>query len=208
MSTEDQRLLKDSGQRQQFGTGAVRDVTKGKGRYDLMPAAPIDMLADAVERDSYDLDIPLDVFWDCGRYGLAQTLVTSQMENAVGAMRELAGYIQVKYWNDNKITPTEMQLHSVPYHAIFRIARVYEKGAEKYAPRNWEKGMLLSRFLDSAQRHWYQVLEGKDDEDHAAQALWNIIGWIQTKLWIDSNVLPLNLNDMPKYPEIQDLTGP
>lgn len=29
--------VKDSGQRQEFGTGAVRDSQKGKGRFDLLP---------------------------------------------------------------------------------------------------------------------------------------------------------------------------
>ena len=34
-----------------------------------------------------------------------------------------------------------------------RLAIVLEKGAEKYEERNWEKGMPLSRCLDSAMRH-------------------------------------------------------
>lgn len=29
--------LKDSGERREFGTGAVRDIQEGKGRCDLMP---------------------------------------------------------------------------------------------------------------------------------------------------------------------------
>jgi nucleoside 2-deoxyribosyltransferase len=35
----------DSGQRQHFSTGSVRDFRKGKGRYDLMPAAAMHRLA-------------------------------------------------------------------------------------------------------------------------------------------------------------------
>lgn len=33
--------LKDSGQRQQFATGSVRDTRDGKGRYDLLPPRAI-----------------------------------------------------------------------------------------------------------------------------------------------------------------------
>jgi hypothetical protein len=33
--------IKDSGERRQFATGAVRDVTGGKGRYDLLPPRAI-----------------------------------------------------------------------------------------------------------------------------------------------------------------------
>lgn len=37
--------IKDSGERTQFGTGAVRDMHAGKGRYDLLPMCVIDRLA-------------------------------------------------------------------------------------------------------------------------------------------------------------------
>lgn len=37
--------VKDSGQRQEFETGAVRDSQEGKGRYDLLPTRAIKRLA-------------------------------------------------------------------------------------------------------------------------------------------------------------------
>lgn len=36
-------MIKDSGERREFDTGAVRDIQKGKGRCDLMP---LDVAAD------------------------------------------------------------------------------------------------------------------------------------------------------------------
>lgn len=74
-----------------------------------------------------------------------------------------------------------------------RLAKVYEGGAVKYSPRNWEKGMPVSRFLDSAKRHIndYEMIrlyerEGisleqlppdvNPHEDHLAQAVWNLFG--------------------------------
>ena len=95
-------ITKDSGQREQFSTGAVRDIRAGKGRFDL-------------------------------------------------------------------ITPIGER----------RLAAVYERGAIKYAPRNWEKGMEIGRCLDSAKRHINQYIENecrgrKQDEDHLAQAAWNL----------------------------------
>ena len=36
--------LKDSGARQEFGTGAVRDISKGKGRCDLLPLDSVSLL--------------------------------------------------------------------------------------------------------------------------------------------------------------------
>jgi hypothetical protein len=75
--------------------------------------------------------------------------------------------------------------------ADHRLAGVYERGCGKYGPRNWEKGMPFSRFIDSAKRHINDYLmianfqrEGipldqlpdqiNPDEDHLAQAVWNL----------------------------------
>jgi hypothetical protein len=81
--------------------------------------------------------------------------------------------------------------------AIFSLAKHLERGASKYADRNWEKGMPLSWFLDSALRHGFKELRGDTDEPHADACLWNVAGYIQTKKWIERGVLPASLNDLP-----------
>lgn len=43
-------ITKDSGERQEFSTGARRDIQEGKGRYDLIPAEPLKRLAQLYER--------------------------------------------------------------------------------------------------------------------------------------------------------------
>lgn len=114
-------VIKDSGERQQYATGAVRDIQAGKGRYDLLPPA-----------------------------------------------------------------------------AIRAIARHFEAGAVKYADRNWEKGIPLSRFLSSGLRHTFAVLEGLTDEDHASAAVWNLMCFIETRARIADGRLPAELDDLPK----------
>lgn len=42
--------IKDSGERRQFETGATRDMSQGKGRYDLLPWPAIDRLAKHCEK--------------------------------------------------------------------------------------------------------------------------------------------------------------
>jgi hypothetical protein len=39
------KILKDSGDTREFGTGAIRDMAEGKGRFDLLPAAALLRLA-------------------------------------------------------------------------------------------------------------------------------------------------------------------
>lgn len=84
----------------------------------------------------------------------------------------------------------------LPPYAIQRLAQVYERGAAKYDDRNWEKGQPLTRFLDSALRHTFQVLEGKTDEDHAMQACWNLVAFVEIQHRINEGILPEELNDL------------
>ena len=109
--------LKDSGKREDFKSGAVRDSREGKGRYDL-------------------------------------------------------------------ITPFGLK----------RLAIVMEKGAKKYEARNWEKGMEFSRLLDSAQRHLEQFKMGLKDEDHLAQAAFNIFAIMHFQ-----ELGRTGLDDLPRY---------
>lgn len=90
-------VTKDSGKREEFDTGSVRDTREGKGRFDLLPPGP-----------------------------------------------------------------------------IIRLAGVYERGAAKYGDHNWQKGQPSSRYVDSALRHLFMYINGARDEDHLAQAAWNL----------------------------------
>lgn len=49
-----------------------------------------------------------------------------------------------------------------------RLAIHLEKGAAKYASRNWEKGIPLRVLFTSMVRHAYQWIAGEVDEDHLA----------------------------------------
>lgn len=51
-------ITKDSGSRQEFESGMVRDTQEGKPRYDLIPTGPLKRLADLYARgaEKYDDD--------------------------------------------------------------------------------------------------------------------------------------------------------
>lgn len=61
----------------------------------------------------------------------------------------------------------------LPACAVLRLARHFENGAKKYNDRNWEKGIPIHSFIDSAIRHLMKYLDGQDDEDHLCAAAWN-----------------------------------
>jgi len=80
-----------------------------------------------------------------------------------------------------------------------RVALVYEKGAKKYDPRNWENGIPVGRILQSAIRHLYQYIEGYRDEDHLGHAAWNCLAAIHIEEMVERGLLPKEFNDMPNY---------
>lgn len=91
-------MIKDSGNRRQFESGAVRDIEEGKGRMDLLPMC-----------------------------------------------------------------------------ALIRLSKHFEAGAKKYNDRNWEKGIPMHSFMDSALRHVAKYMDGATDEDHLCAAAWNLM---------------------------------
>ncbi len=84
----------------------------------------------------------------------------------------------------------------LPAVPLRRLAGLYERGAEKYGDRNWEKGQPLSWYLDSAFRHLVDFIEGKRDEDHLIAVAWNAFGFIATEARIKAGLLPAELDDI------------
>lgn len=79
-----------------------------------------------------------------------------------------------------------------------RLAIHLEKGADNYAPRNWEKGLPLHRSFESMIRHAYQWIAGETDEDHLAAVACNIMFIIHTERLIEEGELPTDLlEDLP-----------
>ena len=144
--------IKDSGNRTKFATGAVRDIQQGKGRFDLMP-----------------LDIMENLFWAYER-GISV---------ASGMISEVVAYIN-NFKNDG-ISVNLLQAvccyakatRKDIFALMLDVAKHFENGALKYGERNWEKGIPISRYIDSALRHLMKDLAGETDEDHAAAFIWN-----------------------------------
>lgn len=55
-----------------------------------------------------------------------------------------------------------------------RLARRYALGAEKYADRNWEKGLPASDCINHVRSHINNYLAGNKDDDDLAGAAWGL----------------------------------
>lgn len=75
----------------------------------------------------------------------------------------------------------------LPPQALLELVKIYTMGAEKYEPRNWEKGMAYSRCYASLMRHlqsfWMGTdLDGESGLHHMAHVAWNALAILQYQL--------------------------
>lgn len=91
----------------------------------------------------------------------------------------------------------------LPPRTIRLLAEHFEKGADAHGGRNWEKGIPLSRILQSAMRHTFDYLKGDQSEDHSLSALWNWAVLIETRERIKEGLLNPKLDDLSTIPSWQ-----
>jgi hypothetical protein len=85
-----------------------------------------------------------------------------------------------------------------PFSAML-ISRVYETGCLKYGDRNWEKGIPIARFLNSAQRHLEKYKAGLRDEAHLSMATWNLSCALWTAAMVEMGLRPAELNNLVSH---------
>ena len=63
---------------------------------------------------------------------------------------------------------------------ILEVAKHFEEGAKKYGENNWQKGIPVKCYIDSAIRHYIKWLRCDQDEPHDRAFCWNIMCAIWT----------------------------
>ena len=144
-------MIKDSGERREFETGAVRDIQEGKGRCDLMP---LDVIAEFFTIDDVENQV-IDKIYQFQQTGECENLFW-----ALDAFNE-------QHWKNNKTM-------------ILEVSKHFEEGAKKYGENNWQKGLPVNCYIDSAVRHYLKWLRGDADEPHDRAFVWNIVCCIWT----------------------------
>lgn len=145
---DDCGVIKDSGQRQEFETGAVRDITPGKGMPHLMPLGIVSWIVN--DDDFFVCDPVLMALDDFLRTGRVTDLGRA-----------------IKHFCRKRDISVPMMMIEVSKH--------FENGAKKYGVDNWKKGIPESSYVDSAVRHYLKWLDGWTDEPHDRAFVWNCI---------------------------------
>lgn len=140
-------MIQDSGARRTFDTGAVRDIQTGKGRCDLMPLAVVASLIETHTGGDYILRL------------LAKFAVTNNTKNLYYA---LSGFATAAY-------------NGSPESMVLEASKHFEEGAKKYGEHNWQKGLPINCYIDSAIRHYLKYRRGDKDEPHDRAFVWNLM---------------------------------
>lgn len=90
-----------------------------------------------------------------------------------------------------------------PYF-ISRFGLHLAKGAVKYDAWNWFKGMPLSDWYASLKRHVEDLGMGLQDEDHASAIAFNVMGFMITKLGIETGRYPKEFDDMQEMNDMHE----
>ena len=138
----------DSGNRREFDTGAVRDIQEGKGRDDLLPLDVVNDYLKLLYNNSYDGVLCfIKEFMETGEHEFLY--------------RALDAYVDSRW--------------TQPYTMILEVAIHFEEGAKKYGEYNWQKGIPVKCYIDSALRHYFKYRRCDKDEPHDRAFCWNLI---------------------------------
>ena len=151
LKEEATRMIKDSGNRREFDSGAVRDMAEGKGRCDLMPLDVVGRILGG--NRTFD-----EVFLWISKF--------KETNDGVYLYRAIEAFTLKRGWNNTTM--------------LLEVAKHFEEGCKKYGEDNWRKGIPVKCYIDSAVRHYLKWLRGDEDEPHDRAFCWNVMCCIWT----------------------------
>ena len=157
--------IKDSGNRREFDSGAVRDMAEGKGRCDLMPLDVVGSLMPNPNAREILHSI----------YDFQETGFTTCLNHCLFLFGE-------RYTDQTAMQQT--------CTTLLEVAKHFEEGCKKYGENNWRKGIPVKFYIDSAVRHYLKYLRGDKDEPHDRAFCWNIL----CAIWTHNHKPELRIN--------------
>lgn len=145
-------IIKDSGNRREFESGAVRDMQEGKGRCDLMP-----------------LEVAADILHSPVITNIANFQKSKLTRFLFAALEQFA---VERYSDDSNENETCTKVYC---DMLLEVAKHFEEGAKKYGEGNWRRGIPDWCYIDSATRHYLKWRRGDRDEFHCRAFCWNLM---------------------------------
>lgn len=148
-------MIKDSGERRSFESGAVRDIAEGKGRTDLLPLREVADLLDSRVIE----------------------LVANYVESG------FEGYLYDAIWvsQESSDVPMEELILDLSKHFEAGCLKYGEPKPESGYLSNWQLGIPLHCYIDSGVRHFLKHVAGHTDERHDLAFVWNLLCCVWTQ---------------------------
>lgn len=111
--------------------------------------------------------MPLDIVGEFLDSEVIKNINNFQNTGFVQHLYNALDFINADYYKDDVDMILDASIH-------------YEEGALKYGEYNWQKGIPVQSYIDSAIRHYLKHLRGDKDENHKRAFVWNILCCIWT----------------------------
>lgn len=182
-------VTKDSGKRQQFETGARRDVEGGKPLFSNISLYKLDDIQKRESGvslfDTLDRTQPYEV-----GYNAVPNEDLEDLDAVFSEMRELVKHLDGGDYDDyetEKRFVVYRMREVIDAHGIIppvflsRLRGLLERGAKKYSRNNYQKGIPVDRAVSSLERHLQQAKAGDTSEDHLSAVVFNAMLWMVTE---------------------------
>lgn len=196
MSTKSMEI-KDSGERQGFETGAVRDTANGKYRPELISPVFVERFEDLLESGYSPTGSMAKAMRAINDYRMGHR--HNADDGCYDYLMIAAAEVMVMLDDGTSFDGSTMSPELVK-----RLGNWLALGAAKYAARNWEKGIPLDRTMASLLRHINEHRAGDRSEDHLAAIECNLMFLVHTEEMIKRCLLPAQLADIPSYLPAQE----
>ncbi len=158
--------LADSGARAKSRTGGMFEPKAQLARYDLIPF-------ECISRAQVSNAQPLAV----ARFSAYRYLAGDRSQDYAGVVLGSA-LLACGSWEEG----------------LRRLAEHYGRGALKYEPRNWEKGIETHVRVNSLFNHFDKAMRDQKDEDHVSAIGWNISALMYYEKRLRDGRLPIALD--------------
>lgn len=129
-------------------------------------------ILDSGNRREFDTGAVRDIQEGKGRCDLMPLEVVAEylQDSILGCFSE---FMQTK--NTDPLYCALHEFTSHPYDMLLEVAKHFEQGALKYGENNWQKGLPVNCYIDSAIRHYLKFKRGDNDEPHDRAFVWNVM---------------------------------
>lgn len=140
------------------------------------------MIVDSGTRREFDTGAVRDIQEGKGRCDLlplevVSTLLKSDEINCIQVFKQTRSTFYLYLCLNNFLRESDF---GTLEEMVLEVAKHFEDGALKYGERNWEKGIPLHCYIDSAIRHLLKYWNFETDERHDRAFCWNIMCAIWT----------------------------